>query len=223
MSWWNFGQKKVKKADFVEAFLLKNQKQIPAIRSLDQLEFTVFDTETTGLSIKDDYILSLGAVKIRDQRILIETVLELYPNSSKSGKKTAAIHGLIERENQIQIRDFAEQSLEYFGNSILVAQHIGFDSEMMQKACRPFGLEKLPNPMIDTMSFAIRLELGPHADQSQVKPEDYGLDALCHRYLIPTEDRHTAAGDAFLTAQLLLKLLKKAQARGIENFGQLIR
>jgi DNA polymerase-3 subunit epsilon len=223
MIWWDLFGKNVEKADFVEAFILKNQRPTPSIRSIDQLEFTVFDTETTGLSIKEDYILSFGGVKIRNTAIQIETVLELYPNSSRSGETTASIHGLIQRENQIPIRDFAEQSLEYFGNSILVAHHIGFDAEMMQKACKPFGLERLPNPMMDTMNLAIRLELGPHADRSQVHPEEYGLDALCHRYQIQTEDRHTAAGDAFLTAQLLLKLLKIATAKGIKNFGQLIR
>ncbi len=223
MSWRNIFRKNVEKAAFVEAYLLKNQKPIPSIRTIDQLEFTVFDTETTGLSVKEDYILSFGALKIRNQRILVETVVELYPNSPKSGKKSAIIHGLIERQNQVQIRDFAEQSLAYFGNSILVAHHIGFDSEMMQKACQPFGLYKLPNAMIDTMTLAIRLELGPHADRSQLKLEDYSLDALCHRYQIQTEDRHTAAGDAFLTAQLLLKFLKIAEAKGIKNFGQLIR
>jgi len=223
MSWWNFGRKKIDHADFVDAFLLKNQKPIPAIRSIAQLEFTVFDTETTGLSIKDDYILSFGAVKIRNQAIQIETALELYPNSPKSGQKTAPIHELIEHENQLMIREFAAQSLAYFGNSVLVAHHIGFDTEMMQKACKPFGLEKLPNPMIDTMSLAIRLEHGPHADRSQFNPEHYGLDRLCARYDIITEDRHTAAGDAFLTAQLFLKLLKLAASKGIQNFGQLIR
>lgn len=223
MSWRNIFRKNIQKAAFIEAYLLSNQKPTPSIRSIDQLEFTVFDTETTGLSVKEDYILSFGAVKIRNQRILVETALELYPNSPKSGKKSAIIHGLIERQNQVQIRDFAEQSLAYFGNSILVAHHIGFDSEMMQKACQPFGLEKFPNPMIDTMSLAIRLELGPHADRSQFKPEDYSLDALCYRYQIQADDRHTAAGDAFLTAQLLLKLLKIAEAKGIKNFGHLMR
>lgn len=223
MSWWDFFGRNVDKADFVNDFLLKNQKPIPAIRSLDQLEFTIFDTETTGLSIKDDYILSFGGVKIQNAAIQIQTAIELYPTSPKSGKKTASIHGLVERQNQIQIRDFATQSLGYFGNSVLVAHHIGFDTEMMQKACRPFGLEKLPNPMIDTMTMAIRLELGPHAVRSQINPSDFGLDALCNRYQIPTEDRHTAAGDAFLTAQLLLKFLKKAHSKGITNFGQLTR
>jgi DNA polymerase-3 subunit epsilon len=223
MSWWNFARKKIEPTDFVEAFLVQNQKPIPAIRSISQLEFTVFDTETTGLSVKDDYILSFGAVKILNQAIQLKTVLELYPNSPISGKKTAAIHGLVQRENQLSIREFATESLAYFGNSVLVAHHIGFDIEMMQKACRPFGLEKLPNPMIDTMSLAIRLEHGPHAERSQFKPEHYGLDGLCARYGILTEDRHTAAGDAFLTAQLFLKLLKLASSKGINNFGQLIR
>ena len=94
---------------------------------------------------------------------------------------------------------------------------------MIQKACHPFGLEKIPNPMIDTMSLAIRLEHGPHADRNQVNPEHYGLDALCDRYGILAEDRHTAAGDAFLTAQLFLKLLKLAASKGIQNYGELIR
>ncbi len=223
MSFWDLFGKKVSKADFVEDFLLKNQKPIPAIRSLDQLEFTVFDTETTGLSTKEDYILSFGGVKIRNAAIQIETAIELYPTSPKSGKKTASIHGLVQRENQIQIRDFAKQTLEYFGNSILVAHHIGFDTEMMQKVCSPFGLEKLPNPMIDTMTMAIRLELGPRADRNQINPENYSLDHLCERYQIQTDDRHTAPGDAFLTAQLLLKFLKIAQAKGITNFAQLMR
>jgi DNA polymerase III subunit epsilon len=130
---------------------------------------------------------------------------------------------LIQRENQLSIREFAEKSLDYFGNSVLVAHHIGFDLEMIQKACKPFGMEKLPNPKIDTMSLAIRLELGPHANRSQINPQQYSLDALCERYQIRTEDRHTAAGDAFLTAQLFLKLLRLASAKGINNFGQLIR
>jgi DNA polymerase-3 subunit epsilon len=223
MIWWDLFGKNVAKADFVEDFLLKNQKPIPAIRNLDQLEFTVFDTETTGLSIKEDYILSFGGVKIRNAAIQIETAIELYPTSAKSGKKTASIHGLVERQNQIQLREFASQCMEYFGNSILVAHHIGFDAEMIQKACSPYGLEKLPNPMIDTMTMAIRLELGPHADRNQINPENYSLDHLCKRYQIQTDDRHTAAGDAFLTAQLFLKFLKIATAKGIKNYGQLIR
>ncbi len=223
MSGWNIFKKKTTKADFVEAFLLKNQKAIPAIRTLDQLEFTVFDTETTGLVVKDDYILSFGGIKIKHAAIQIETAIELYPNSPQSGGKTAPIHGLVLRENQIPIREFAAQTLSYFGNSILVGHHLGFDLEMVQKACKPFGLENIPNPMIDTMTLAIRLELGPHANRTQVKPEDYGLDSLCKRYQILTEDRHTAAGDAFLTAQLFLKLLKLAEQKGIKNFSQLIR
>jgi len=223
LSWWNFGRKKIDRADFVEAFLQKNQKEIPAIRSIAQLEFTVFDTETTGLSVKDDYILSFGAIKILNQAIKLETALELYPNSPNSGQKTAPIHGLIQRENQLTIKEFAAQSLAYFGNSILVAQHISFDTEMVQKAGKLFGLEQLPNPMIDTMTLAIRLEQGPHADRSQINPEKYSLDSLCERYHILPEDRHTAAGDAFLTAQLFLKLLKLAASKGITTYGQLIR
>jgi DNA polymerase-3 subunit epsilon len=51
----------------------------------------------------------------------------------------------------------------------------------------------------------------------------YSLDELCIRYGIEMDDRHTAAGDAFLTAQLFLKLLKLAEKKGIRNFKDLLR
>lgn len=223
MNWWPFGKGEKLKAEFVEEFLQKAQKPIPGIRSIDQLNFVVLDTETTGLNPEEDFILSFGAVKIEHGKILVRSALEYYPTSPKPGGKTAEIHGLLEREEQIKPADFVKHILPFLGNSILVGHHLGFDLEMLLKACKPFGLEKFPNPCLDTMNFAIRLEHGPHTDWNRIKAKDYSLDKLCKRYGIVTEDRHTAAGDAFLTAQLLLKLLKIAERKGIKNFGQLIR
>jgi DNA polymerase-3 subunit epsilon len=104
-----------------------------------------------------------------------------------------------------------------------VGHHLGFDLEMLLKTCKPFGVETFPNPCIDTMNLAIRLEQGRNADWHQFKQEEYSLDSLCDRYRIPKDDRHTAAGDAFLTAHLLLKLLVVAKKKGITDFGQLMR
>jgi DNA polymerase-3 subunit epsilon len=70
--------------------------------------------------------------------------------------------------------------------------------------------------LLDTRDLALRLERPEH-----VKPDEYGLDALCKRYRIPVEERHTAAGDALATALLLVVLLKGLQERGVRTAGEL--
>lgn len=221
MSWWEFWKPKSEKTDFVASFLKNAETPIPGIRAIDQLNFVVLDTETTGLNPAQDFILSFGAIKISRMTIQVSTAVEWYPVSPKNGKATAAIHGLLESKTPIEITDFVPDLLSYLGNSILVGHHLGFDLEMLLKTCKPFGLETFPNPCIDTMNLSIRLEQGPKADLNQFKQEEYCLDSLCNRYGIPKDDRHTAGGDAFLTAQLFLKLLLVAKKKGIKDFASL--
>ena len=220
---WPFGKPKVPERDFVKEYLDRNIQKIPNIRNLDLLEFVVFDTETTGLNPSEDYILSFGAVRIKRGHILVNSAVEWYPHSPKSGSKTAPIHGLIDQKNSLLIDKFIAEVLGYFGNSILIGHHIGFDLQMLHKASKSYGLPRIINPTLDTMNLAIRLDHGPHADRQMIQPEQYSLDRLCERYAIPLDDRHTAPGDAFLTAQLALKLLKEAESKGIDTFGKLIR
>ena len=223
MSWWEFWKPKRERLDFVRDFLEWNSHAIPGIRALDQLNFTVLDTETTGLDPAKDAILSFGAVQISERRIQIHTAVEWYPQTENTSRKTAAIHGLVEITQPMPLEEFARNLLAYLSNSILVGHHVNFDLHMLERLLTPFGIEKLPNPVIDTLSMAIRLEHGPHADPTRIHPENYSLDQLCLRYGIEVDDRHTAAGDAFLTAQLLLKLLKIAEKKGIRTYKELMR
>ena len=223
MSWWEFWKPKQERLEFIRDFLEFNAQPIPGIRSFEQLNFTVLDTETSGLDPAKDSILSFGAVKISNLKIQVQTAVEWYPKSEKSGGKTASIHGLVDISDQISQEDFIKKLLSYLTNSILVGHHVGFDLEMLEKNLKPFGIEILPNPVLDTLNLAIRLEHGPHADRSRINLESYSLDALCLRYGIETDDRHTAAGDAFLTAQLFLKLLSKCKQKGIVGFKDLMK
>jgi DNA polymerase-3 subunit epsilon len=223
MSWWEFWKQKQEKAEFVRDFLALNSEPIAGVRAIDQLNFTVIDTESSGLDPTKDSILSFGGVKIAHSKILIHTAVEWYPQAQNSGGKTAPIHGLVDIPDPISMESFLKKLLLYLGNSILVGHHVGFDLQLLERQLRPFGIEHLPNPVVDTLSLAIRLEHGPQADRSRINMESYSLDSLCERYEIDPEDRHTAGGDAFLTAQLLLKLLKKCKLKGITNFKELSR
>ncbi len=223
MSWWKFWKPKTERHEFIKDFLAINTQPIPGVRSINQLVFTVLDTETTGLDPSKDSILSFGAVKISDLKIQITTAVEWYPMSEKSGGKTSQIHGLVGISDQIFLDDFLKKFLSYLGNSIIVGHHIGFDLEMISKHLKSEGLAQFPNSVIDTLDLAIRLEHGPHADRSSIGMGSYSLDELCIRFGIDSDDRHTAGGDAFLTAQLFLKLLKLAEKKGIKNYENLMK
>jgi DNA polymerase-3 subunit epsilon len=223
MSWWEFWKPKIERLEFVRDFLEGNVQAVPGIRSINQLNFTILDTETTGLDTSKDSILSFGAVKISDLKIQVTTAVEWYPKSENVKGKAAQIHGLVGIPDQISVEEFLKRLLTYLGNSLIVGHHIGFDLEMLSKELKAFGINRLPNPVIDTLNLAIRLEHGPNADQSRIQLGDYSLDELCRRYEIEMDDRHTAGGDAFLTAQLFLKLLKMAEKKGIESYMDLMK
>jgi DNA polymerase III subunit epsilon len=223
MSWWQFWKQKTERVEFIRDFLNTHHQSIPGIRETGQLNFTVLDTETTGLDPSEDSILSFGAVKISGLKIQVHTAVEWYPKSDNSIGKASQIHGLIGISDQISLEEFLKKLLPYLSNSILVGHHIGFDLEMICKIIKPFGINALPNPVIDTLNFAIRLEHGPQADRRRIAMGEYSLEKLCKRYGIEIDDRHTAAGDAFLTAQLFLKLLKLADGKGIKNYEILMK
>lgn len=221
MSWWPFSRSRAVQRDFVKQFLVEAKKPIPGIRLLDQVSFVVLDTETTGLNPSIDHILSFGALKIHDQKILVSSAVEWYLKTSKFGKEAIPIHELLRNDKEVSVEEFATQLLNYLDNHVLVGHSIGFDMEMLKKALKPFGLIDFPNPTIDIRDLAIRLDHGLLIDHSLINLQEYTLDSLCARFKIKAEDRHTAGGDAFLTANLFLKLLKLAAKKGISNWGQL--
>ena len=49
--------------------------------------------------------------------------------------------------------------------------------------------------------------------------DGFTLDALCAMWGVVAHDRHTAGGDAFLTAQIFLRLLRAAKAVGYETLA----
>lgn len=223
MGWFNFfKKKKIIPSSFVldyeGLFMEKTQRQQP----LSELEFTVLDTETTGLNIKTDFIVSFGAIKVQGYCIKIKTVKEYFLKLKKNDSEAVKVHEIIKAEDFIPLEMFVGKVLKDIGDSILVAHHAGFDVAMLERAGRPFGLKRLQNPVLDTLDLAIRLEMGKHYNPRLVNLPDYSLDRLCERYNIPLDDRHTASGDAFLTAQLLVKLLKIAEGKGITTYGDLM-
>lgn len=224
MRWFDFLSKKEgTKFDFVLEYEALFEKKVSKLRPVSQLRFVVLDTETTGLDTKKDYVVSFGAIAVMDYRMLVKQSIETYLNAPMQKEASLKVHEILYPNGVTPLKDFAEDLLKFVGNDIIVGHHIGFDLKMLEKILVNFGLQGMLNPVMDTYALAIRLEKGPHYDPRMAKPGEYSLDALCERYGIALDDRHTAAGDAFLTAQLLMKLLKFAEKKGIKDFGGLMK
>lgn len=212
--------------DFWQQYRIKVEHQPPKSTPIAEAEFVVFDTETTGLDRRTDRVLSIGAVRVRRLQVLVSDTFEcLVQQSGAPSTKSAEVHGLLSKqlEEGIPEQEALETFIRFIGGAVLVGQHVDFDIAMINQMLKRQGIKgKLRNRSVDTAHLAIRLERRL-ADRHTLKPAEYSLDALCARYKLPTDDRHTAAGDAFATTLLLLKLLALARHRGITTIGELVK
>lgn len=177
--------------------------------NLESIRFVVFDTETTGLNPKADRILSIGCIAIVNLKIKVSDQFEYYLEQDQFNAETVKIHGLLKDgklskvEEQQAIIDF----LNYIEDAVLVAHHAAFDVAMVNQALKRMKLPKLKNKVLDTGQLFVKTRL----DKSKMH---FSLDELANRFKITLHDRHTASGDAYITALLFLKLIAILDKRG---------
>lgn len=170
--------------------------------ALEHLRFVVFDTETTGLDTKKDRILSIGSIAVIGNTLKVTDSLESYLSQDLFKAETVKIHGLLKvgTVKKVTEEEAIIQFLGHIENSILVAHHAAFDIAMINEALKRLKLPKLKNKVLDTGHLFQKTKL----DTSK---KHFGLDELSKRFNIPLHDRHTASGDAFITALLFVKLI----------------
>ena len=168
--------------------------------------FVVFDCETTGLDYKTDRILSIGAVAIQNNQIIVGDFMEVFLQQDIFKPESVPIHGILKegKEEKIVEAEAVIRFLEFIKDATLVGHHVDFDIEMINQALDRLNVGKLENQAMDTDVMYQKLKSLPQEEQSS-------LDELCDIYKIKKSDRHTASGDAFITALLFLKLKKKLE------------
>jgi DNA polymerase-3 subunit epsilon len=201
---------------------------VPRGKPLSEVRFVVFDTETTGLDLSKNRLLSIAGVGMTGLEVqLDDTFGAMVAQSDVGGAVAAVIHGLISKDlaGGLPEDEAAARFLAFVGDAVLVAHHAAFDIRMLQKAIAPYRGAKVWSPSVDTAQLAQRVEIGLMTS-NQARGADqrrpYQLDNLVARYGIDVPERHTAAGDALATALLFQRLLRKAERRGIRTLGDLL-
>lgn len=175
---------------------------------INTTRFVILDTETTGFDYENDRILCIGAIVLQNNTISIQDSFEVYIVQEHYNKATAQIHGILkdfvlDRPKELEA---LQQFLAFLGDSIIIAHHTAFDVTMINKALKRNGFPELKNRTLDTATLYKKTLIV--SNLLEVK-ENYTLDDLADKFDISKKDRHTAMGDAYITAIAFLKILKK--------------
>lgn len=180
---------------------------------INSTRFVVLDTETTGFDYDNDRILCIGAIVLQNNTISVQDSFEVYIEQDHYNKATAQIHGILkdfvlDRPKELEA---LQQFLDFLGDSIIIAHHTVFDVTMINKALERNGLPILTNKTLDTAKLYKKTLLSSYLLE---RKDHYTLDDLADKFDISKKDRHTAMGDAYITAIAFLKILKKLREKG---------
>ncbi len=167
---------------------------------LEQLYYSVFDTETTGLVPSQDEILSIGAIRIINRKLLNgESFNELVNPQCSIPPASTRIHGITQKavDDKPTVNQILPQFYHFVENTTLIGHNVAFDLAFLKKYESQTGVV-FDHPVLDTLLLS-----------AVIAPleENHGLDALAERFGLPCVNRHNALGDALLTGQVFLKLI----------------
>jgi DNA polymerase-3 subunit epsilon len=202
--------------EFYDFDLFNQPGQNPELdnRPLTELTYTVFDTETTGLFPQvGDEIISIGAVRIVNVRLLVEELFDKLVNPQRFlRRQSIQIHGIQPEmlEGQPTIDKVLPLFYRFAEDSILVAHNAAFDMCMLQMKEEISGV-KFINPVLDTLLLSAVV----HPAQ-----DNHTLEAIAGRLGVSVVGRHTALGDAIATGEIFLKLIPLLARMGIHTLGE---
>jgi DNA polymerase-3 subunit epsilon len=183
-------------------------------RLLAQLTYTVFDTETTGLEPSEgDEIIQIGAVRIVNRRLLRHEAYEQLIDPQRSlPPASVKIHGITAEmlAGQPPIAHALPVFRAFVADTVLVAHNAAFDMRFLELKEAATGI-RFDRPVLDT--FLLSAVLFPNQ-------ETHRLEAIAERLGVSVLGRHTAVGDAIVTAEVFLKMLPLLAEKGIRTLGE---
>lgn len=177
-------------------------------------ELVCFDCETTGLNPKKDDIISIGAVRIKGDKIDLRNKFERFvkPKSADMIEEAIKIHQIREVDLQYagNIDDVIEEFLDFVGNRPLVGYYLEFDVAMVNKYIKPKIGITLPNKKNEVSSiYYDKVEKYHNVDI------DLKFKTIMNNLELPFMGAHDAVNDAIMTAMMYIKLqnIKKLDVR----------
>ncbi len=192
---------------FVTPLDIHNYRAIEMNRRIDNTEFAVVDTETTGLFPQGhDRIVEIAVIRIDGKGgVLDEYTTLVNPNRDLGA---TYIHGITAKEvrNAPVFQEIGGDLVDRLANAVFVAHNANFDFRFLQAEFTRLGCPLPDIPVLCTMQFS-----------KLVDPKLPGrkLQVCCHHFGIPLNKQHSAYHDASATAKLFTVLLKRIRRFGV--------
>jgi DNA polymerase-3 subunit epsilon len=184
-------------------------------RRLRELDFVVFDVETTGLLLSQgDEVVSIGAVRVVNGRILpLETFERVVNPGRPIPLASVRFHGVTDAEvaDKPPLAIVLPQFHRFAAGAVLVAHNAAFDMLAIGRAAAACGVA-FDHPVLDTLLISAWLD----PDET-----DHSVDGIAARMGLTITARHNALGDALIEAAILVRQFERLEARGIDRFGPL--
>ncbi|CAA7623786.1 DNA polymerase III, epsilon subunit [Magnetospirillum sp. LM-5] len=180
---------------------------------LAELPVLVLDTETTGLDAARDSIVSVGAVRCHGTRIYRSTVLDLLVDPGRRiPARATSVHGIDDAmvAGKPSIAQVFPEIMTMMAGTVMVGHNIGFDLALLHNAAVRTGQAWVPPPRLDILLLAAAL----NPDETALE-----LDHQAARLGINISGRHTALGDALVTAEIWVRLVPQLERQGVKTLG----
>ena len=184
-------------------------------KNLDEISYTVFDTETTGMSpAKGARLVEVGAVRILPglEIDLAHPYNELINPLVPIPYQAYKVHGIDDKmvKDKPVFSDIAEAFKDFVGDTVVVAHNARFDFSFMNFQGKQAGHDDIIRKILCTIKIAKAAFPGLFS---------YSLDNLIRHFDIevpmPGQYRHRAVYDAAHTAILLTKCIRQLKRDGV--------
>ena len=185
-------------------------------KDIDEIEFTIFDTETTGLDPKSgDRIIELAAVRFKGGNRL--SVFQSLVNPEYPVSPGAFNVNKISREMLIPAPkpiEIIPKFLDFVQGSYLCCYNADFDLGFLNNELKILELTQINDiPVVDILKIARIILPGL---------ERYALWYVAENLGIKIKQEHRALSDVELTLGVFYKLKELIRGRGIADFDKFL-
>ena len=172
-------------------------------------EWVALDCETTGLDVRHDKIVSIGAVRIVGNRLLTSQRLELLVRPERSlDVASMRVHRLRERDvaQGLDPQQAMRRLLDFIGSRPLVGYYLEFDVAMLNREIWPMLGVRLPQPKIEVSALYHDYQLRRLPAHARGETIDLRFATIMNELALPLRDAHDALNDAVMAGLAFVKL-----------------
>jgi CBS domain-containing protein len=178
------------------------------------LDAVVIDTETTGLDAAKARIVEIAVVPITTGQVDGDAAFRALVRPDEPIPEAATrVHG-IDEAALAEARSFAEiwpSCAAAIGDRIVIGHTLGFDLAVLKRECGRAGIAWKRPRALDTRLLA---------EVARPDLAGYSLDQLAAWLGVTMNGRHSALGDATITAHVFLALLPELRRGGIRTLAE---